>query len=383
MYVIDSAIANRIVDRTMKIIGHNINVMNAQGVILGSGSNERIGSIHEGALLAISQNRNVEINQDIAPSLHGVKSGLNLPLHYQGQIVGVIGITGQPCELAQYGELLKMTAEMIVEQANLQDQLQWQNRQKEEFILQLIRDEDKDVDQLTHWGHQLGIDITVERVVAIIEIESVKQQQVHNNQALKQIVHLLQHPDRNNLIAMTSLNQLVILKPAYLNGKQWDPELESHRIDKLLKRIPANMELNLNISLGHFFIGIEGIAKSYRTAKETLAIGKSLNPESSKYLYEDYALQVIFTGLKQHWRGDALSAPYLKLVEADKNGVLQKTLSVYIQHIGDHKQCAEVLFIHRNTLRYRLDKIQQITGTNLQEFHHLLNLYLGQIMHQT
>ncbi|WP_153915482.1 sugar diacid recognition domain-containing protein [Shewanella sp. TC10] len=383
MYVIDSAIANRIVDRTMKIIGHNINVMNAQGVILGSGSNERIGSIHEGALLAISQNRNVEINQDIAPSLHGVKSGLNLPLHYQGQIVGVIGITGKPSELAQYGELLKMTAEMIVEQANLQDQLQWQNRQKEEFILQLIRAEDKDVDQLTHWGHQLGIDVTVERVVAIIEIESVNQQQVHNNQALKQIVHLLQYPDRNNLIAMTSLNQLVILKPAYLDGKQWDPELESHRIDKLLKRIPANMELSLNISLGHFFLGIDGIAKSYRTAKETLAIGKSLNPERSKYLYEDYALQVIFTGLKQHWRGDALSAPYLKLVEADKNGVLQKTLSTYIQHIGDHKQCAEVLFIHRNTLRYRLDKIQQITGTNLQEFHHLLNLYLGQIMHQT
>ncbi|WP_331250418.1 sugar diacid recognition domain-containing protein, partial [Vibrio cyclitrophicus] len=91
MYVIDSAIANKIVNRTMKIIGHNINVMNAQGVILGSGTNERIGAVHEGALLAISQNRNVEINQEIAPSLHGVKSGLNLPLHYQGQIVGVIG----------------------------------------------------------------------------------------------------------------------------------------------------------------------------------------------------------------------------------------------------------------------------------------------------
>ncbi|WP_420876298.1 PucR family transcriptional regulator [Shewanella japonica] len=142
------------------------------------------------------------------------------------------------------------------------------------------------------------------------------------------------------------------------------------------------MELKLNIALGHFFGGVEGIAKSYRTAKETLAIGKSLNPEKNKYLYEDYALQVIFTGLKQHWRGDALAAPYLKLVHADKNGVLQKTLAVYIQHIGDHKSCAEVLFIHRNTLRYRLDKIQQITGTNLQEFQHLLNLYLGQIMFQ-
>ncbi|WP_144214018.1 sugar diacid recognition domain-containing protein [Shewanella donghaensis] len=383
MYVIDSAIANRIVQRTMKIIGHNINVMNAQGVILGSGTNERIGSIHEGALLAISQDRNVEINQDSAPSLHGVKSGLNLPLHYQGQIVGVIGITGNPSELAHYGELLKMTAEMIVEQANLQDQLQWQNRQKEEFILQLIRAEEKDSQQLTHWGNQLSIDVSVPRVVAIIEIESVSHQQVHNNQALKQMVHLLQHPDRNNLIAMTSLNQLVILKPAFLDGKQWDPELESHRIDKLLQRIPANMELKLNIALGHFFQGFDGLTKSYRTAKETLTIGKSLHPDKTKYLYEDYALQVIFSGLKQHWRGDALAAPYLKLVAADKNGVLQKTLSMYIQNIGDHKRCAAALYIHRNTLRYRIDKIQQITGTNLQDFQDLLNLYLGQVMQQT
>jgi len=84
MYVLDQHIAKKIVSRTMKIIGHNINVMNGQGVILGSGDPKRIGATHEGALLAIAQNRNVELSEEVASGLHGVKPGINLPLHYQG-----------------------------------------------------------------------------------------------------------------------------------------------------------------------------------------------------------------------------------------------------------------------------------------------------------
>ncbi|MBB1390711.1 CdaR family transcriptional regulator, partial [Shewanella sp. SG44-6] len=283
MFQIDTQIAAKIVNRTMKIIGHNINVMNAQAVILGSGEVERIGTIHEGALLAISQNRNVEINQTIASNLQGVKPGLNLPLHYQGQVVGVIGITGEPDTLSHYGELLKMTAEMIVEQANLQEQLQWQNRQKEEFIAQLIHANEQDLPSLKQWALQLGIDFSVPRVAAIIELDSHNPLYQQDNQALKQVLYLLQNPVRDNLIAMTSLTQLVILKPAFLDGKQFDPELENQRINKLLKRLPANMQLSLHISLGHYFSGDLGISYSYRTAKETMDIGKKLHPQKSKY----------------------------------------------------------------------------------------------------
>ncbi|MGL4713258.1 MAG: sugar diacid recognition domain-containing protein [Shewanella sp.] len=401
MYLLDSAIANQIVSRTMKIIGHNINVMNGQGVILGSGDPKRIGSIHEGALLAIAQNRNVEISQEVASGLHGVKLGINLPLHYQGQIIGVVGITGDPRELTHYGELLKMTAEMIVEQANLQDKLQWENRQREEFILQLIKAETDDA-QLYRWAKQLDIDISLPRVAAIIEVSEKKHHQ-HKartdthlsinditppldepsprvSETLKQVLHLLQYPDRGNLIAMTSMSQLVILKPAFLDGKQWDPELENQRIDKLLQRLPAQMDLNFKIALGHFFAEKGGIARSYHTAQETLALGKQLNAEANKYLFEDYSLQVLLAGLKHDWRGQALATPYQQLAKADKNGQLRKTLAAYITHFSDAQQCANALFIHRNTLRYRLDKIQQITQADIQSLHGLLSLYLGQLI---
>lgn len=402
MYVLDQQIAKQIVSRTMKIIGHNINVMNGQGVILGSGDPKRIGSTHEGALLAIAQNRNVEISQQVASGLHGVKPGINLPLHYQGQIIGVIGITGDPSELTHYGELLKMTAEMIVEQANLQDKLQWENRQREEFILQLIKAQTADDEQLYRWAKQLDIDISLPRVAAIIEVsekhrhslvevsspfnglsnaeQSIDGQNPRVSETLKQVLHLLQNPDRGNLIAMTSMSQLVILKPAFLDGKQWDPELENQRIDKLLQRLPAQMDLNFKIALGHFFPEKGGIARSYQTALETLSLGKQLHPGGTKYLFEDYSLQVLLAGLKHDWRGQALATPYQQLAKADKNGQLRKTLAAYITHFGDAQQCANALFIHRNTLRYRLDKIQHLTKTDIQSLHGLLSLYLGQLI---
>ena len=58
-YSLTPKLAQQIVERTMKIIDCNINVMDANGCIIGSGDLERIGEVHEGAMLAISQKRTV------------------------------------------------------------------------------------------------------------------------------------------------------------------------------------------------------------------------------------------------------------------------------------------------------------------------------------
>jgi carbohydrate diacid regulator len=379
VYCLDTALAQKIVERTMNIIVHNINVMNAQGVILGSGDPHRVGSTHEGALLAISQNRTVEINAASANTLHGVKAGINLPLHYQGEIIGVIGITGDPETLKSYGELLKMTAELIVEQANSLELAQWQYRQKEEFILQLIKSRGEFNCHLRDWSSQLDINIDAPRVAAVIQVQGDKDQ-ISANSILKKALNLLESPSRGNLVAMTSMTELVILKPAFLNGEQWEPHLESQRIDQLLSRLPTEMTARLKISLGHFFAKPTDIAHSYQTAKETLALGIQLHPEQNKYLYDDYSLRVLLSALKGDWRGEELTAPYQALLNTDKKGQLNKTLTAYLAHFGDQQMCANALFIHRNTLRYRLDKIQKITGVNVQQLDGVLQLYIGQML---
>lgn len=379
MYFLDGALAKQIVNRTMKIIGHNINVMNKHGVILGSGEPHRIGEVHEGALLAISQQRTVEISQASESTLQGVKAGINLPLHYKGDIIGVIGITGEPDELGNYGELLKMTAEIIVEQANSIEQAQWQYRQKEELIIELIKSDEPFSTHQRNWASQLNIDLDTPRVAAIIQVQT-DEEETSANSMLKQILHLLENPSRGNLVAMISMTELVILKPAFLDGKAWDAQLESQRIDQLITRLPIELRSRLKISLGHFFPKPQEINRSYQTALETLSIGRQMQPESSKYLYEDFSLLVLLSSLKCNWRGKELISPYQSLIDADKNGQLTKTLTCYLQHFGDQQQCANALFIHRNTLRYRLEKIETITGNNLQKLDDLLQLYLGQVL---
>lgn len=116
---LDTKMAQDIVARTMRIIDTNINVMDARGRIIGSGDRERIGELHEGALLVLSQGRVVDIDDAVARHLHGVRQGINLPLRLEGEIVGVIGLTGEPESLRKYGELVCMTAEMMLEQSRL------------------------------------------------------------------------------------------------------------------------------------------------------------------------------------------------------------------------------------------------------------------------
>lgn len=138
-YHLNAKLAQDIVARTMQIINSNINVMDARGRIIGSGNRERVGELHEVVLLALSQECVVDIDDAVARHLHGVRPGINLPLRIDGEIVGVIGLTGNPAHLRQFGELVCMTAEMMLEQARLLHMLAQDSRLREELVLNLIR----------------------------------------------------------------------------------------------------------------------------------------------------------------------------------------------------------------------------------------------------
>ncbi len=379
MFILDGKLAQQIVDRTMKIIGYNINVMNGQGVILASGDLDRINQQHEGALLAIANGRTVEIENETAQNLVGVKPGINLALKYQDQIIGVVGITGSPNEVRSYGELVKMTAEMIVEQSSLLEQLQWDRRHKEELIVQWVKGESP-VSQLVEWAQRFDVDFNKPRVAAIIELETSHQGQL-SMEGIRRVMELLEYPERDNLVAMLSMSQLVVLKPAFLQTNQWDPELEKVRINDLFSRLDKEPGIKIKIALGHYFEGSDGVPLSFQSAKETLAIGKQLRPNERQYLYQELSLPVLLSSLRQDWRGEQLIAPYLELVSRDKSEQLRKTLAAYVEHFGDLSKCAKSLFVHRNTLRYRLDKIHEITGLDVQELGGLLQLYLGLILY--
>ena len=375
-YHLDARLAQDIVARTMKIIDSNVNVMDARGRIIGSGDRERIGEMHEGALLALSQARVVDIDEAVARHLHGVRPGVNLPLRIAGEIVGVIGLTGDPISLRQYGELVCMTAEMMLEQARLLHMLAQDSRLREELVLNLIRSETLSP-ALMEWAQRLGIDLNQPRVVAVVEVDSGQLGVDSAMAELQQLQTLLTTPERDNLIAIVSLTEMVVLKPALNAHGRYDQDEHRRRVEQLLARMKESGHLRIRIALGNYFTDAGSIARSYRTARTTMSVGKQRMPEQRSFFYQDLVLPVLLDSLRGGWQANELSRPLARLKAMDNHGLLRRTLIAWFSNNVQPSATARALFIHRNTLEYRLNRISELTGLNLSHFDDRLLLYVA------
>ncbi|MCG9785750.1 sugar diacid recognition domain-containing protein [Vibrio barjaei] len=374
---LNSLIAKQIVDRAKKIIAYSINVMDENGVIIGSSDPSRLHQTHEGALLAIRDNRTIEINDSVASTLSGVKTGINLPIIYSENVIGVVGISGTPEEVRSYGELVKMTAELIVEQAALMSQVQWNKRHREELLLQLIEGSSLNDGQLLSIAQRLDLDLSQPRVATVIKVIPRAGEPV-TLEHLQKLVHLLEHPERDNIvgIASVSMNEIVVLKPVTIVNHTWNRKEEQKRVAKLVKRIDNECDFSIQMAIGDYFPGLIGLARSYETAKAT--IESSTSNDDAVMFYQDRKLSVLVSSIKQDpWRATQLKAPIEKLMAADSKQVLLKTLSTFFTQNCDLAQTCESLHIHRNTLRYRLDKIQQETNLDINNLDDKIQLYLA------
>ncbi|MUI56150.1 sugar diacid recognition domain-containing protein [Aliivibrio fischeri] len=372
-------IAKQIVERSMKIIKHSVNVMDEYGVIIGSGDPSRLNCRHEGAILAINENREVEIDYSTAQQLRGVKAGINLPIVFQNKVIGVVGISGKPSEIQQYGELVKMTAELIIEQAALMTEIQWSKRHKEELVLQLIQPSDLNTQQLYSIAERLELDLNQPRIATIIKVDSFNGENLSLSH-LQKLVHLLEYPERDNLVAISSvtLNEVVVLKPITLTDTGWNRSYEEKRIRQLFQRISHDEKFTIKIALGDYFPNLEGLAQSYMTAKATMS---TANTKHRILFFQDNKLPVLINGLKSDtWRMEQLKQPIVNLQKADPKGILLKTLRAFFNHNCDSAQTCKSLHIHRNTLRYRLDKINKETSLDINKINDSTYLYLASLM---
>lgn len=371
---LDPELAQQIVARTMAIIGGNVNVMNAAGRIIASGQAGRLGVIHEGALLVLAQSRAVDIDEATARRLQGVQPGVNLPLRSQDRLVGVIGLTGPPADMHRFGELVGMAAEMLIEQTRLSRLLLRDIRFKEDLVLELIRAETLD-SRLLDWARKLEIDPVLPRVVAVIEVDSGELGVDEAFQERERLRSMLLVPERNNLLAVASPAELVVLKRVQESADGWDLAAHRDRVWQLLARVNTHSRLSIRIALGHYFPGPGGLVRSYRTATASLRVGRKRHPEGRAYFYQDMVLPVLLEGLHDSWQATELMRPMLALRAGDPRGQLRRTLRAWVACDMHPMRTAQRLEIHRNTLEYRLGRICALTGLDLNLGDHRLLLY--------
>lgn len=358
MFELDHDLAQDIVDRAMAILPFNVNVMDSQGLILGSGEPERINTRHEGAQLVLANGRVVEIDVQTAKCLKGVQPGINLPLLLDQRLIGVLGLTGEPELLRTYAELVRMTAEMLVSQRYQQGEQQWR-RQRCDDLVALLLSENGDSTRLIDESQQLGLKPQLPRIPYLFELDE--------GQSAEGLSLWLQSRYPDSWCVSPAPASLLWCRPATALVD------DSRLLDKL-DGLGWNV---LRIATGGQAPDLKGLRRCYRRVADLLAYGRDVLPQARLLALNRYRLPVM---LWRHRHDDALEellTPLHHVVAKDNNGQLIATLRSWCEHDGQSQACADALGIHRNSLRYRMERIAELSGIDPLSLNGMLALYLG------
>ena len=373
-------VAQQIVQRAMKIIPHNVNVMDRAGIIIGTGFPERKYQIHGGALKVLETGVAFDISHAQAAQLEGVQPGINRPIRFRREIIGVVGVTGEPDTVSQFADLVVMTAELMVENASVLSEIHWNQRQRENVVSEMIHGEAERDELFDVRTRKLGIRPDIPRVAILVSAKNPegKDVKVHDIESIQQ---LLQDKEPDNLVALVCPTQAVVLHRVSTPHK-WHPDQVESFLQKIMKRIEGFGDIDYRIAVGRYVPGLNGLAISYQSAQEAFQVGSELDPTSRLYRYYDYQMDSLMLELKNSWKGKELLHLIEPLIAKDGRGVLQKTLRRYIDSHSDAGITARSLHIHRNTLNYRLGRIRELTGRNPRHFNDLLFLHFSLRLHE-
>ncbi|MFS0824512.1 helix-turn-helix domain-containing protein [Bacillus sp. 1P02SD] len=151
----------------------------------------------------------------------------------------------------------------------------------------------------------------------------------------------------------------------------------------LLKKMSVhakNRKLEIFIGVGESVGTIDLIDHSYQQASQILNALPKIRHLGNVGYYPACGSWTLLSSmiLFDERNVSAYTNLYLKKINQLKNSKeIKETLEVYLKHNGQIKKAAEELFVHQNTLKYRIEKITDMTGFDLGDSEVRLSLSLA------
>ncbi|KYG27740.1 CdaR family transcriptional regulator [Alkalihalobacillus trypoxylicola] len=368
-------LAEAIVQRTMSIIDVNVNVMDKTGTILASGDVFRIGQLHDGAREVMERKDPVEIDSKDVEHWGGSLPGINMPIRFRDEIVGVIGITGEPNLIRGYSQLVQMGAELTLEQAFLTREIERNERLRDDVISHLLLGTDKDQDYIKERAQSLNIDTGATYAVILISVPY--RRELYSVRKLERLIQSWMK--QGDELVKLYTNQFIILKRK--KATPIDDEKLKNFLKEKLDHVGAT---DVTIALGTYEVGVEGWRKSFKNAQKIVEAAKVLYPQGGVWSEKDLGLSLLCYQFLQEAKEESfkMSEPYRRIFKESDGHVLHETFDMFVKENGEMAKTADRLFIHRNTLAYRLEKIHLITGKNPKNLQDLVELTLGQMLYK-
>ncbi len=187
---------------------------------------------------------------------------------------------------------------------------------------------------------------------------------------------------------MRSTGELVLLVPVEPEARQDEllPRFKS-RLNELLARVePWRAQEGLSIGVGRRAQTIEALPRSYQEARQALMIGRRLFAGQPVTYFGELGVYRLLFHLRDTEDVQAFYEEVLgPLLEYDRRteNELVDTLETYFACNGNLSEAARQLHLHRNSLLYRLERIQEVLQADLEDADTRLSLQVALKMRHT
>ena len=177
-------------------------------------------------------------------------------------------------------------------------------------------------------------------------------------------------PDKTkDFVISTGEQDIVIVKGFESDTTSRDVEQLAQNI---CDTISSEFYCKVGIGIGTIVENVKDLARSYKESQIAIEVGKVFESEKEIISYENLGIGRLIYQLPT-----TLCEMFLS--EVFKHGSLEtldketlQTIQVFFDNNLNVSETSRKLFVHRNTLVYRLEKIRKITGLDLREFDHAI-----------
>ncbi len=215
---------------------------------------------------------------------------------------------------------------------------------------------------------------------------SIKSRELHFNADISRVVFLINIVSTNDVSAYDVIQNLFhdknkdfvfnITETDIVLVKEIKNNIDVKDLEKLARSISDTLQTEfftrVNVGIGTPVMGVKDLARSFKEAQIAIEVGKVFDTEKNIVSYDNLGIARLIYHLPT-----TLCETFLK--EVFKKGSIDSldhetlfTIQRFFENNLNVSETSRKLFVHRNTLVYRLDKIKKLTGLDLREFDHAI-----------
>lgn len=297
------------------------------------------------------------------------------PVVVRERVAAYLSVIGPPETLTELDALAvrRAAAACAIELARERAVLETEDRLHADLVDSLLSGTYGSVEGFLARAERLGYDLRQPHAVVVFAADGA------NGEASRLREALLREANRRGLAVPCTVKsgRLIAFYPV---GEGSEPPVLKSTAEHLRTILARETQAVVSGGLGRLYPGLEGLRTAHREAEGALLLGTRLFGPGRLTYFGDLGLYRLLLAMQGRAELEAFYQETLgRLVEYDQRNAseLLKTLEAYFRCHGSPTAAAAVLHVHRNTLLYRLSRIREITGLDLDDAEVRLALHLA------